>query len=373
MCDRSLCRLGVSRNFFDGRHGAKHCDSCCVTIFLQRVMNNNRNNGNDPRNVVAEMRRMREKMKEDLARQREEERVFYLQQKGKDLYHPSVFRYHCYGILKLSSDLEGSEGICQGLATSMEHVRDVRPSTRQQAIDAIVPFPPPDLVSDFQYKDKELQKMMERDALIYDEVKEKSNSHTKANQESSYHDWDLYGSTEVEVLVLKHVVTQKEHVAAVIPRCSLGCSFRDVASQHHSFVYSDLHLGNNTVRLAGLGERNDTDTQGSIVDTNSKQNPNASVTPSTGASSSLITMDNIQAVTTKVAEHATLILSQAYQNSLFVAQEVVSPDFPRKWYDAADRIVHQVPTTVQNVQKYTLWACREGYKWFSGGSGDHHD
>jgi len=323
------------------------------------------------------MRRMRDKMKDDLARQREAERLFRLEQKGQALYHPSVYRYRCYGKLQLTSDLPGSEGVCRGFATHLEHVRDIRPSTRRQAIDAFAPIPPPEMADTFQHTDKELTRIMERDAMIYEENKnelqETTQKQERAAQTTSYHDWDLYGSTEVEVVILKHVDTQQEEIAAVVPRCSFGCSFRDAASSQNSFIYSDLHFGKNAVRLAGLVEGVDDESENTARQPDSKSKLQQSHASVTSTNTSMLTVESIQAGVMKVAEKASLILTHAYQNSLFVVQEVSSREFPRKWFDSADRIVNQVPTTVHNVQKFTLWAYKEGYRWATGREGDGDD
>lgn len=300
-------------------------------------------------------------MKDDLARQREAERLFRLEQQGQQVYHPSVFRYHCYGKLQLSTDRHGSEGLCQGLASRIEHVRDLRLSTRRQALDAFAPIPSIELSDyDIQHYDKGLQKILERNAMVYENVdKEQSANVATKEDDASYHDWDLYGSTEVEVIVLKHVDSHEEEIAAVVPRCTLGWSFRDAASKDHSFLYSDLHLGKNTVRLAGLAERIETEPK-----EKSEQNKDASVTSINP--SSIFTIENVQLAITKVAEKGALILTHAYQHSLFAVKEISSPEFPRKWYVAADRIAHQIPTTLHNAQTFTMWACKAGYKWVSG-------
>jgi hypothetical protein len=315
-------------------------------------------NSRDP---MEAMRQMREKMKDDLARQREAERLFRLEQQGQQVYHPSVFRYHCYGRLQLSTDRNGSEGLCHGMATRIEHVRDLQRSTRQQALDAFAPIPSLELThDDIQHRDKGLLKFLERDAMIYESVdKEAPPNDATKEDDASYHDWDLYGSTEVEIIVLKHVDRQEDEIAAVVPRCTLGWSFRDAASKDHSFLYSDLHLGKNTVRLAGLSERIETEPK-----ENSEPNQNASVTSINP--SSMFTIENFQLAATKVAEKGVLIFTHAYQHSQFAVQEISSPEFPRKWYVAADRIVHQIPTTLHNAQTFTMWAYKAGYKWVSG-------
>ena len=184
------------------------------------------------------------------------------------LYHPSIFRYTCTGKLSLDSRNGGqnkaSAGICHGIQSNLEHIDHWRPSTREDAIKqfeyksslgiaggeddyysstsgqhsiesgsssahaeqavylpSVLVYPPPTI---------EGEPDMEKDAKIL--RKNTDGSTTVTPQQES---WSCYGSTEVDLLVLRPQNAKEESIASVASYCAPGMTIRDLAIQPTNF------------------------------------------------------------------------------------------------------------------------------------------
>lgn len=196
------------------------------------------------------------------------------------LYHPSIFRYTCTGKLSLDSRNGGqskaSAGVCQGIQSNLEHIDHWRLSTREEAI------------KQFEYKsatgiggaEEEYynsgggqhsgdstassahaeQAVYLSNVLLYppsptegedrnddddddnhddnDEKNKKKNTETLVSRKNTdgsttitpqQENWSCYGSTEVDILVLRPQNAKDETIAGVASYCAPGMTVRDLA------------------------------------------------------------------------------------------------------------------------------------------------
>ena len=185
------------------------------------------------------------------------------------LYHPSIFRYTCTGKLSLDSRNGGkskaSAGICHGIQSNLEHLDHWRLCTREDAIKQfeykssfgitgeedyynstgsqhsgdieassahaeqavylsnVLLYPPtPSEGQDLNNKDRNKNEFKE--AMVT--RKNTDGSTTITPQQES---WSCYGSTEVDLLVLRPQNARDDSIAAVASYCAPGVTVRDSA------------------------------------------------------------------------------------------------------------------------------------------------
>mmetsp|Transcript_11305 Transcript_11305/g.17490 ORF Transcript_11305/g.17490 Transcript_11305/m.17490 type:complete len:319 (-) Transcript_11305:140-1096(-) len=288
---------------------------------------------------------------------------------AQNLYYPSIFRYKCRGAFHVSSGDTGSAGVCQGIQSRLEHVRDLQRSTRDEAASAFLSAAnyPTDLPEEGDTPHAEaLQSLLQTQALIYDEHNKEESTNTKRHEPdpvNPWNDWSCYGSTEVHLLVLRDVSDNKETVAGVAPECALGLSIRDVGTPTSGGVVGTIRMGPLEVNLVGdyYDEQNPS-TADSRQQHHHKSNRSNSALSSTAPYSQ-------PATTTKADTNvefyekfmkASEKLSNSMQHNAHFLKNELSDEFPSRMVDGAKRVVGQFEKTADRTLKlmksvYHMW------------------
>lgn len=188
------------------------------------------------------------------------------------LYHPSIFRYTCTGKLSLDSRNGGkskaSSGVCHGIQSNLEHIDHWRLSTREDAIKQFEYKSSLGITGEEDYYNSSgnqhsgdieassahaEQAVYLSNVLLYpptasegqdlsNEVTEdkkkkqcKEGMVTRKNADGSttitpqQESWSCYGSTEVDLLVLRPQNARDDSIAAVASYCAPGVTVRDSA------------------------------------------------------------------------------------------------------------------------------------------------
>jgi hypothetical protein len=326
----------------------------------------------------------------------------------------------------LSSKLVGNPGICMGLKTQLEHVDHWRLVTRDEAVrvfsqqssspagitgvDGGTPgamggpagVPEPSLTGE-DATAQALEMALLSQVLIYPEGKDDNDDDDNNNNnnkdgkkkkdETVVHqkmikrvpsrlpeedliisqDWDCYGSTELDLLVLRPQGETEEKVVAVAPYCSPGLSMRDVRSElgndrtltlRFALVEFDFQSAADEDDDAGNREQATTDNKNTPSSDSKSYNPlsqllskpeenrQKSMTSSTStnkdqtskesSSSSLSSSaEQFIKVSTKVAQHM--------QNNAKLVRDAVKEDFSGRTYAAGNRILNEFGTTLDRT------------------------
>lgn len=168
----------------------------------------------------------------------------YQEHRKAAIYQPSIFRYNCRGRFFASSDDPGSNGICHGIQSQLQHVRDLHPTvSKEECLQTFLrryyrnPTAPYNSIED----------VLEVPAILYPIVTQPepesrtatatptatataNNSNTDASNHDDglWHDWVSYGSTNVNLLVLRNTVDGTEETLAIAPVNEFGFEIRDV-------------------------------------------------------------------------------------------------------------------------------------------------
>ena len=97
-------------------------------------------------------------------------------------FHPTIFKYKCRGIFFLTSDEVGSNGVCHGIQSQLQHVRDLHPSSKEESIQ--------NLLQDFPQQQQEQQQqesstdsaILQVPAMIYKGVDEATTNSKKSQR-----------------------------------------------------------------------------------------------------------------------------------------------------------------------------------------------
>jgi hypothetical protein len=198
---------------------------------------------------------------------------------SETLYHPSIFRYSCRGRLSLDSRNGGksqhSAGVCRGVQSQLEHIDQWRTMTRDDAISifqnktsdyfgdadkdaGINPLDPaaagPSTPTSSGGPSSEggahaqaLHAVYLSNVLVYpsseddDDKKKKSVSKNIPITTPELEEWRCYGTTEVDLLVLRpdngkggeknaDATEEEETIAAVAPYTAPGMQVRDLTT-----------------------------------------------------------------------------------------------------------------------------------------------
>lgn len=188
------------------------------------------------------------------------------------LYHPSIFRYTCTGKLSLDSRNSGrnkeSAGVCYGIQSNLEHIDHWRLSSREEAIKQFeyksslgigsgeddyysssggdhlddsgsssahadqvylsnVLLYPPSSIEGEQHSDDEDKPRKKN--LIKETMLSRKNTDGSTTITPQQENWSCYGSTEVDLLVLRPQNAKDESIVGVASYCAPGVTIRDLA------------------------------------------------------------------------------------------------------------------------------------------------
>lgn len=289
----------------------------------------------------------------------------------KPLYYPTIFRYKCRGGFSITSDEPHSSGICRGIQTQLQHIRDLPQSTQEQSLDHFLQDYVPPSSSDGGVSHQ--NEILDVPAMVFqfDEIpkqhKPVENEHAavdsppEVDDDDEWHDWAAYGSTEVRLLVLRDAKTSQEKVVAVAPNCKLGLAVRDVGhAQKGGDTLATVRVGPVEVLLRNQYEVQDDD---AVVN-----NKNANVSSSTAtiddkksddARSSSISPTTIYLAGQKVYAQSCKI-TRAMQTNAHILREATREDFPQRCVASSQRILSHVGKTVTKTADlmqslYEIW------------------
>lgn len=313
---------------------------------------------------------------------------------AKTLYHPSIFRYTCTGKLSLDSRNGGqskaSAGVCHGMQSNLEHIDHWRLSTREEAIKQfeyksslgiasgeddyysssggqhsgdpgassahaeqavylsnvlVYPQSPSDGEDRNDDGDEEKQTKQIKETMV--SRKNTDGSTTITPQQET---WYCYGSTEVDLLVLRPQNAKDESIAGVASYCAPGVTVRDLAVSP-----TNIGIGSDT----GGRERTTTIRLGileivyaTVLDGyNGEENDNSSQEKPKGLVDSKIN-DTSRGETTKgwisapmqVVSSGKKILKHMSLNGQLLYQSA-QENYPTRTYEASQRITNEFRKT----------------------------
>lgn len=275
--------------------------------------------------------------------------------KSTDLYHPSIFRYSCRGKLSLDSRTP-TAGTCKGFQSTLEHIDHWRLTTREEAIrvfqqksgDNEERFTNGNAVQQENATAAAHSLRMISNVLVYPS---KESGDKRSKEEKSREDWSCYGSTEVDLLVLRPQHSKQESIAAVAPYSAPGVTIRDVAAP--SLDGSDR---TSTIRL-GIVE---IVYQSSITDSYDQEEEQevqyeAGKDPPPKSSKR---KQESTPVSTRIWQSGTNVLKHIRINSKLM-YEATQENFPQRSLKASERIVEEFGKTFDRttslIKRVVFW------------------
>lgn len=346
--------------------------------------------------------------------------------------HPSIFRYTCTGKLGLKGNTlpgQARMGNCKGIASQLELVDHWRPMTQDQAIMQfqarelvssaptpagidpvagasgggaaggvngshqspaasgspgaahavqavhlsnvlIYPPVPPDNDKDDGKKEKKKDEDKKEHTIV--EKNKKNSKQSTSSPPEQKEEWTCYGSTEVDLLVLRPHDSNNETIVGVAPYSSPGVTIRDITSPT---------LGQErttTIRLSILEilYQNTVSPEDMMDDLNHGQNTKDPLSSSSDQSSSSddkkpgrlpLAPSKVYASSRKIVHHMKLNAELLYSS--------FQDDFPGRTWQASQRIGNEVEKTVSRtydtVKRVVTWAFNGPHG--SGGGGSSND
>eukprot|EP00536_Pseudo-nitzschia_multiseries_P018370 jgi/Psemu1/55256/gm1.55256_g len=331
------------------------------------------------------------------------------------LYHPSIFRYTCSGKLSLDSRNGGqskaSAGVCRGIQSKLEHIDHWRLSTREEAIKQfeyrssvdiggaeddyynsggasgdhtgassaahaeqavyisnVLLYPPPAEggkdESDETGSDRGKRK--KRSSKIKETMTSRKNTDGSTTIRPREDKVDCYGSTEVDLLVLRPQNAKDESIAGVAPFCSPGVTVRDVAISPTNIgmgsetggrertttmrlgileiVYATVLEGLEEDELNNMNSNNDNNNSSGTTNQNQKPAGNE---PGNGDNSSSTPESKgwvVSGAPMRVVSSGKKILNHMSINGKLLYQ-TVQDDYPQRTYEASKRITNEFHKT----------------------------
>jgi len=334
------------------------------------------------------------------------------------LYHPSIFRYTCTGKLSLDSRNGGqskaSAGVCHGIQSNLEHIDHWRLSSREEAIKLfeyktsmniaggeedyygaangehsgdfggssahaeqavyisnVLLYPPPSPSGEEDRKDDVDNDKKE----IKEHMISRKNSDGSTTITPQQEHWACYGSTEVDLLVLRPQDAKDESIAGVASYCAPGVTVRDLAISPTKIGTGSDTGGqerSTTVRLGILeivystvlegydGEENENKERVKSTDAeNLNQNAGSDNSKNKGwitASAQVFSSGK------KILNHMSINGQLLYQS--------VQDDFPKRTYEASQRITNEFHKTwdrTTGLMKKVASVALFGDDWDEGG------
>lgn len=286
------------------------------------------------------------------------------------LYYPTIYQYKCRGKLSVTDE---EAPICRGMQSKLRHVRDLHQCTQQEGIDLFVqatttetPYnnvseePVEAVVEDvlktqailFQTeshkKDESKQGRPTPSAMIENKMatdlqKNYNVSKQQSSDGNSWHHWDVYGTANVNLLVLRDAKTKEETLVGVAPDCRLGLSVRDMGNDK---------IGGFTVAVGRIGPLEVT----SIRQDEDRTYPKKEQKKRQGEfpSSEFDQNNNNDQMVTKLQEgffnHSEKLV-KAMKNNAIILKDSLSDDFPNRCWQSSQRIVLQFEKTIHQSSK----------------------
>uniref|UniRef100_A0A6S8ITE0 Uncharacterized protein n=1 Tax=Amphora coffeiformis TaxID=265554 RepID=A0A6S8ITE0_9STRA len=296
------------------------------------------------------------------------------------MYLPAVYRYSCLGGFSASSLQTGSTGNCRGVRSNLEHLLDMNPSTRTEAITNFT-GEGVDVEDDVGL----IEDGRPNPALIYPHAEEGKNppaveDDTKILLES----WSAFGSTEVECLQLTDLKTGKTEIVAVSPYNAAIVSSRKIEMKDRTVSSTEFGIGPYKMQFLietgvvrddledhpALRKEKDDQTVKEKKNKASKEEDEEVIDPSSGAITPN-TFENAQ----EFFASSGVFFGKMYNFSLKMVDKMQSnatwlygnlqDDFPARTVASGRRIIDQMPKTAALLTKVIKQIC--GYD----DDGDH--
>ena len=302
-------------------------------------------------------------------------------------YNPAIYTYICRGAFHATSLDSHEGGVCNGFKSQLEVLYNEQQEslTRAEALkrftsmNAEFELDPTAGGHDHGGDDdmyggglhEQTQAVMISPALIFKDqdlmdqqepIEDKNqrkapvvvnpllNQHNILPEEELIHqqEWHCYGSTEVEYLVLEDIQTGERKITAVAPH-NTGISRRTIESDDAIRSITRIGLGwldiihdnHHVVTAQPSTTSSTTDATNSSADDDPESLTTQSFTPDEIWTTVRDTVQRTYQFSTTVAEHM-------QWNSLWL-YENVRDDFPRRTYQAGEKIVAQLPHTLQQT------------------------
>jgi hypothetical protein len=314
------------------------------------------------------------------------------------VYHPSIYSFKCRGIYNLSSEPpnhngpQGNhnyrEGYCRGLRTKLELLADMEPGSRETAIKGFTYMTDYDLdESDANSLNQKAKSILVSPAIIFQE----QNNQDVSKQQSAplleeelikRQNWSCYGSTEVDMLVLKDEKDGTEHIAAVAPR-NIGLSIRrietddgNISSIGIGFVNIVVDTGPIVDEQEQTGGRQPTTPVGqqSIHKEQQQQpatlkgEPSQPVSPPIPPRLSPVSLEGVKSYLLTVYEFSFKLGEQMKQNVNWLSG-TLQDEFPSRCLSAGHKIVDEIPKTTHRTATFMG---KMYDRWVNGGGDENN-
>jgi len=284
------------------------------------------------------------------------------------VYSPSIYTYKCRGAYFLSSDQQGSEGVCRGLRTRLELLSDMESNTREAAIKDFT------YMTDFEIDEDEANTLNQKTksilvspAIIYEEKTSSDEQSPKLPEEEliQRQSWSCYGSTDVQYLVLKNQNSGDEHIAAVAPR-NLGISIRKIEAEDNSITSVDFGWLNVVVDAA---PKEEDEKEREAEQQQPNMNRVAPVDDAVPPRPRSKTIANSKEYAGQFYNFSLKVAEQMKHNSKWL-YENLQDDFPARTYSAGEKIITNLPRTVERTGKFMVKIFN---RWQGQDDGDGED
>ena len=279
------------------------------------------------------------------------------------MYLPAVYRYSCQGFFSATSVERGSPGHCRGVRSRIEHLLDMNPSTRE---DAIKNFTGEGADVDEDDTVGLIEDGSANPALIYPAdvplqinpvtgKREEANSEWGTSATIIRETWKAFGSTEIECLQLTDLKTGQSEIVAVSPYNAALVSTRKIEMVDRNVSSTELGIGPYKMQfliesgvLPGDREKKPASEQGQ----DEKDKDMTRATNEVPDTAIIPSYDNAKQFYTGSYE----FLGEMYTFSGQIVQRMntnaqwlygnLQDDFPARTAASARRIVDQMPKTV---------------------------
>lgn len=292
------------------------------------------------------------------------------------MYLPAVYRYSCLGGFSASSLHTGSTGKCRGLRSNLEHLLDMNPSTRTEAItnftgDGVDVEDEVGLIEDGR----------PNPALIYPHAGEGEEIHSQSavvaeDSKILRESWSAFGSTEVECLQLTDLKTGKTEIVAVSPYNAAIVSSRKIEMKDRTVSSTEFGIGPYKMQFLiesgvvqedledhpALQKQKDDQTDKEKKKKASKEDehdevidPSAAITPNTFENAQEFYASS-QVFFGKMYDFSSKMVDKMQSNATWLYGNL-QDDFPARTVASGRRIIDQMPKTAALFTKVIKQIC----------------
>ena len=285
------------------------------------------------------------------------------------IYHPSIYSFKCRGAYRLSSDDLNREGVCNGLRSRLELLADIEPGSRENSIKSFTYMTDYDLdESDANSLNQKTKSILVSPAIIYKEPGKNQGAISSAplleEELIKRQNWSCYGSTEIDMLILKNEAEGTEHIAAVAPR-NVGLSIRKIETDDGNISSIGIGWVNIVVDTGIVVEEHDQSqeqrpknsampqsvTKGHDATSMNDDNPLSPATPEVPPKPSASSIEGAKSFLLNVYAFSFKVADQMQSNVTWLA-DTLQDDFPSRCATAGKKIVAEMPNTANRTASF---------------------